>query len=267
MRYNSLMKAGQTSPTNETYQEWQLAYDHFNKELFKGELPYCLITLQREKHTMGYFSQERFSNRKGRKTDEIAINPSYFAVCKIEEALQTLVHEMCHLWQYHLGSPGRGRYHNKQWADKMESIGLMPSSTGEPGGKRTGDKIADYIIKGGLLEHSIHRLKHKGFELQWMDRYVAQPIDQLDPYFQVAAQQTGVQSPVLNTINETLNSDSLCEAQELAETLDLNFSRTVQKQGTRIKYSCECGINIWAKPNINVTCNDCGQIFEDSSYD
>jgi predicted SprT family Zn-dependent metalloprotease len=159
------------SPTDETYDEWQMAYDHFNDELFGGKLPTCLLTFQREKHTMGYFSQDRFSNRLGRKTDEIALNPSYFAVCPVNESLQTLVHEMTHLWQHHFGKPGRGRYHNKEWADKMESIGLMPSTTGHPGGKRTGDKLSDYIIAGGLLETSIKRLKNRGFSLLWMDRY------------------------------------------------------------------------------------------------
>lgn len=85
-------------PTQETYDEWQLAYGWFNQSLFNGQLPDCLITLQREKHTMGYFSRERFANRAGEKTDEIALNPAYFAVGGMREALQTLAHEMCHLW-------------------------------------------------------------------------------------------------------------------------------------------------------------------------
>lgn len=50
---------------------------------------------------------------------------------------------MTHLWQYHFGKPGRRGYHNKEWANKMESIGLMPSSTGQPGGDKTGDKMAE----------------------------------------------------------------------------------------------------------------------------
>ncbi len=168
------------SPTDEAYSEWQMAYDHFNQALFGGILPYCLITLQREKHTMGYFSSDRFANRSGQKTDEIAINPSYFAVCGVDEALQTLVHEMCHLWQHHFGSPGRGRYHNKEWADFMENIGLMPSHTGSPGGRKTGDKIADYIVPGGPMEASIVDLKAEGFELQWMDRFVAKPMKEIE---------------------------------------------------------------------------------------
>ena len=40
-------------PTREIYDELQTAYDYFNVELFGGELPPCLITLQREKRTYG----------------------------------------------------------------------------------------------------------------------------------------------------------------------------------------------------------------------
>lgn len=90
-----------TSPTAQAYAELQAAFDHYNRELFGGELPPCLITMQREKRTYGYFSSERFVHRHDRsKTDEIAINPSYFAVVPLLEVLQTLVHEMVHAWQF-----------------------------------------------------------------------------------------------------------------------------------------------------------------------
>ncbi|WP_162721499.1 SprT-like domain-containing protein, partial [Escherichia coli] len=82
-----------------------------------------LLHLQREKQTYGYFSPERFVNSQGTRTDEIAMNPAYFAVCPPEEIMQTLCHEMCHLWQHHFGKPGRRGYHNKEWADFMEAIG------------------------------------------------------------------------------------------------------------------------------------------------
>lgn len=40
-----------TSPTAQAYAELQAAFDHYNRELFGGELPPCLITMQREKRT------------------------------------------------------------------------------------------------------------------------------------------------------------------------------------------------------------------------
>ena len=63
-------------PTATTYDELRGAYDFFNKALFEDKLPPCLLTLQREKRTYGYFSAARFGNRSGHTTDEIALNLS-----------------------------------------------------------------------------------------------------------------------------------------------------------------------------------------------
>ena len=103
------MKQEGSTPTAQNYTELQRAYDHFNQALFESALPACLITLQREKRTCGYFSHQRFADLDGRTTDEIALNPAYFAVVPLVETMQTLVHEMVHLWQAHFGKPGRGR--------------------------------------------------------------------------------------------------------------------------------------------------------------
>jgi len=92
-------------------------------------------------------------------------HPSYFAVVPLLEVLQTLVHEMVHAWQFHFGKPGRRGYHNKEWADKMEAIGLMPSSTGKPGGARTGEKMADYAIPGGLFMQATDKLLTQDFKI------------------------------------------------------------------------------------------------------
>lgn len=101
-------------PTPEAYAELQQAFEHFNQALFDGALPDCLITLQRERRTHGYFSSARFVHHSGRRTDEIAMNPGYFAIRSIRETLSTLVHEMVHAWQFHHGKPGRRGYHNRK---------------------------------------------------------------------------------------------------------------------------------------------------------
>ena len=132
-----------TTPSDETYPPFQLAFDVFNRELFDGSLPPVLLTLQRRANTCGYLSPNRFANRAGAMAHELAMNPEWFAISPLVEVLQTLVHEMAHVWQHVHGTPGRGRFHNTEWADKMESIGLMPSHTGEPGGRRTGDCMSD----------------------------------------------------------------------------------------------------------------------------
>jgi hypothetical protein len=156
-------------PTQETYSALQTAYEHFNRALFGGTLPECLITLQRkEKRVHGYFWSQRFEEIKsGDKTDEIAMNPQHFKKSAMDSVLSTLVHEMVHQWQAYHGTPSRKSYHNKEWGDKMESIGLMPSNTGKPGGKKTGQQMTHYIIPGGLFERTCATLLSDGFRLAW----------------------------------------------------------------------------------------------------
>src|SRR4029077_9417087 len=107
---------GSIRPTKETYDQIQQAYDTLNRALFKGELPNCLITLQRRNRTYGYFSGDRFGRSDGLVTDEIALNPRHFHNPPCTEVSATPPHEMPHLWQYHHGKPARGRYHNREWA-------------------------------------------------------------------------------------------------------------------------------------------------------
>jgi hypothetical protein len=87
-----------TAPTHQTYSELQQAYDHFNDALFEGKLPHCLITLQREKRTVRFLGRTiRITRRRNDRRDRH--QPSYFAVVS-RWRMQTLVHEMAHLWQH-----------------------------------------------------------------------------------------------------------------------------------------------------------------------
>jgi hypothetical protein len=143
-----------THPTHRTYTGLDAAYDHFNRELFAGTLPSCLITMQRHKGAYGYFSGERFARLASPEevTDEIALNPATFATRTPTAILSTLAHEMCHLWQHHRGKPSRNGYHNKEWAAKMREVGLIPTATGQPGGKDTGQGVTHIIDPGGRFE-------------------------------------------------------------------------------------------------------------------
>ena len=48
---------------------------------------------------------------------------------------------MAHVWQPTHGKPPIRCYQGRQWAAKMKEIGLQPSTTGEPGGKGTGQSV------------------------------------------------------------------------------------------------------------------------------
>lgn len=156
-----------TKPTAE-YATFQRAFDHFNAALFGGALPDCLITLQRKRGARGYYWASQFTARAAAQaTDEIALNPEAFAGRSDAEILSTLVHEMCHLWQQHHGKPSRGGYHNAEWAAKMCAVGLIPSDTGEPGGKPTGQRMTHFIQEGGAFARACAQLLGSGQALRW----------------------------------------------------------------------------------------------------
>jgi len=256
-------------PTRETYAELQQAYSHFNVHLYDGQLPHCLITLQREKRTVGYFSAARFASINGTTTDEIALNPSYFAVVPLIETLQTLVHEMAHLWQEHFGKPGRGRYHNEEWASKMESIGLMPSSTGQPGGKRTGDCMADYALEGGRFLAACDALLTSSFQLSWYDRFPSEDHVRLGAQSmanQIEGRQ-GTTAPFTN--NEALasavrpggNVRSAAQSNEEGQPPVVAANKS-----NRLKYTCSgCSkFSVWGKPDLALVCGKCHAPYQPS---
>lgn len=137
------------------------------------------------------------------------------------------------LWQHHFGDPGRGRYHNEEWADKMESIGLMPSSTGAPGGKRTGDRMNDYSLEGGEFLNVAKALLGESFDIPWADR------------FSIAA-------PVLLDAGE--NPDGAENGED------------TPAPRRKAKYSHACNedriLNVWGRPGLQLVCGDCGRGYE-----
>ena len=204
-------------PTRETYDGFQLAYEHYNLSLFDGRLSNALITLQRTRRSYGYFCFKRFARDDGKYCDEIAMNPKYFKRRSLEDVVSTLVHEMVHLWQYHFGTPGRGRYHNREWAETMKTIGLYPSNTGAKGGRELGDQMSHYVIKDGRFDKATMDLLLRGFKIEWQDRVV-----------KMSGAPQGSKNPL---------------------------KPKPSKAGKRVKYGCPvCGLNAWAKHEAELMC-------------
>lgn len=219
-----------TTTTTE-YTNLDQAFDYFNAELFGGQLPLVLLTFQRHGQAYGYYAPKRFKARHGDETtDEIALNPEMFNTPDLE-ILQTLVHEMAHLWQQHFGKPSRSGYHNAQWAKKMMEIGLMPSDTGKPGGKTTGQHMGDYPITGGRFEEAARQLLESGFAVHWMDNW----------------KKNGQPSA------DDGDGEEEGEAGQPAEP----------KPKNKIKYTCPtCQANVWGKPALKLICGECMETME-----
>lgn len=141
--------------TENEYKIWDDAYKFFNEKLFGNNLPEVLITLNRKKKARGYFHFENIVSRDdpNKLISEIALNPDTFVDRDDMSLISTEVHEMVHVWQFYLGNiPEKRNFHDNEWGEMMEKIGLMPSSTGEKGGRRTGVKVSHWIIPNGKFE-------------------------------------------------------------------------------------------------------------------
>ena len=213
-----------TRPTDDTFNLLQEAYDFFNQALFENRLPPCLILLHRKTGTHGYYWPEQFRaiSDEQQKLDEIALNPTTLNRGD-RLVLSTLVHEMVHLWQRHFGKPSRNGYHNRQWAKEMRRVGLMPTDTGEVGGKQTGQSVTHYIIQNGLYDVTFERWSKQARPLLW----------------------TGEE--------ETYHVSRGGRRRTIAGT-GKQKERPISKQ----KFSCpKCQLNAWAKPSANLLCGDC----------
>jgi hypothetical protein len=254
------------TPTHSFYRYLEAAYDHFNAALFAGRLPTCLLTVQREKNVMGYFSANRWTDPDGRVVHEIAVNPAYFARHNLMEVLQTIVHEMTHNWQHCFGQPSRSGYHNKEWARKMEQIGLMPSSTGQAGGKKTGQKMSDYPIKGAAFERATKAFIRKTQGLPWVDRFAAltpscQPRDQELSWDEELASEDLVEVAGDEALTALLTSPIRELFQDLVPEEQLQ--ETARKK-VKSRYTCpHCHTNVWGKPSLKLLCGECGTAYEE----
>jgi len=137
-------------------------YEYYNRELFGGQLNDCLINMSRaRKGVGGFFSPQEWKRRNKnflKDIHEISLCPeSLDSDDKLWQSI--LVHEMVHLWQEDYGSPSRGNYHNRQFAEKMETIGLICSKTGKPGGNKTGQGMSHYIDSSGRFLKAYKKLK------------------------------------------------------------------------------------------------------------
>jgi hypothetical protein len=143
------------TPTQAQYAAFESLFAYYNRKLFDDTLPKAMLTFSRKTGARGYFTPDEWANTdSGEITSSITLNPDHLARSR-RDVMGTLVHEMVHLWQHHYGAQkSRRAYHNAEWGTKMESLGLMPSATGQPSGKRTGQRMTHYVITGGEFERA-----------------------------------------------------------------------------------------------------------------
>ena len=103
----------------------------FNKRLFGGRLPPCLITVRPHRGAYGYFSPERFGSRDGKEVhDEIALNIRHFEKrSAVRDPVDAGARD---------GAPGAGAF-RQALAQRLPQQGMgRPDGAGRPGAVRYG---------------------------------------------------------------------------------------------------------------------------------
>lgn len=210
--FTDRIKPVANTPTTIQYTNLQLAYAYFNDKLFDGQLSDCLLVFGRDqKNCYGYFHAEQWKAAEGKqKCHMISLTPMHLSR-GIEATFATLVHEMCHLQQQDFGEPSKNGYHNSEWADMMEAVGLMPTDNGQEDGKRTGPKVTHYILKDGPFAKALAKMPDH-IRLPWIG----------------AGDLTKKNKPNRN----------------------------------KVTYQCPCENKVWGKPDLQIRCEDCGEMFE-----
>ena len=139
--------------TTRQFTALQNARNYFNKHLFSKVFGKSLgsVMLRPARHgkAFGYYRPSSWKENEKAPVPEISLCP-YGLNRSPEKVFSTLVHELCHQYQHEHGSPGRAGYHNLEFTKIMQKVGLICSSTGEAGGKQTGDQMTHYIDPNGL---------------------------------------------------------------------------------------------------------------------
>ena len=143
----------------------------------------------------------------------------------------------------------------------MEDVGLMPSNTGRPGGKKTGQQMTHYIIRGGRFQKAVYDLLKNGFSISWYDRWTTGTSvtsktnsDILEDWLAATDKND---TDLINRLTLTISKSRPGQTPDEDDAVN-GIKPPVKGTGTRTKFSCpECGLNAWAKPSAVLICGEC----------
>jgi DNA-directed RNA polymerase subunit RPC12/RpoP len=160
------------------------------------------------------------------------------------------------LWQDHFGKPGRRGYHNHEWSSKMEAVGLMPTDTGQPGGRRVGERVTHMIISGGRFDVACAKLITNDFSISWFDRY---PPDRPAVASKPTASGKGFVDDIEDDDGDRREGSEGDDGNEQSQGGMSQFIELPpvggRNKSNRAKYRCStCTAQLWGKPGMWVYC-------------
>ncbi len=183
----------QTTKMSRAVGQLEHIYNALNTDFFDGALPMPIITVQSKPGTYGHCSVAKVWRRAEEHTYELNIAAEVLNY-PIEETLDTMLHEMVHLYCRENGikevSRG-GRYHNGKFKEEAEKRGLTCYQCGSAGwNTRPGDNLVEYALNKGWNEIRIAMFQHTSQETEQAEGYQGKHTDTGKP-LKVQASQAG----------------------------------------------------------------------------
>ena len=151
-----------TNKMSRTVGTLEKMYNSINTDKFDGALPIPVITVQSKPGTWGHSSTAKVWKREDENTYELNIAAEVLTG-PIEEIIDTMIHEMIHLYCRENGikevSRG-GSYHNRRFKELAEEKGLVCIRTEKYGWNTIGagnDSLIEYALQKGWSEFEIGR--------------------------------------------------------------------------------------------------------------
>ena len=135
-------------------------YFHLNTDFFESALPTPIITVQSKPGTYGHCTVAKVWQRPDGNTYELNIAAEVLNF-PIEETLDTMIHEMVHLYCRENGikeTSRGGTYHNGRFKEEAEKRGLECYKCGQYGwNTRPTEKLVEYALSKDWNEIRIGR--------------------------------------------------------------------------------------------------------------
>lgn len=142
-----------------------------NTDFFEDQLEMPIITIQSTPKAYGHYSVSPIWTVNGEETrHEINIGAGTLDR-DIEYTVATLLHEMCHMYNdtvLHIQDCSRGgMYHNKQFKQTAESVGLIVTKSDRYGFAHTApsDDLIGWILNNDIQEIKINRNEASGIRV------------------------------------------------------------------------------------------------------
>ena len=150
----------QTTKMSRAVGQLEKMYFHINHDFFAGELPTPIITVQSKPGTYGHCSVAKVWKKKDGETYELNIAAEVLSY-PIEETLDTMIHEMVHLYcrEHGIKEVSRGGlYHNGRFKEEAERRGLECYKTEKYGwNTKPSERLIEYALCKDWNEIQINR--------------------------------------------------------------------------------------------------------------